>query len=202
MPAQGMIYVVDDEPAIRRSLERLLGAADYDVLAFDSASAFIAAAPGLRAGCVLLDLKMPDLDGLDVQQWLNQRNVALPVIIVSGHGDVRTAVTAMKEGAADFIEKPFNDDRLFAAIDSALAGMARGSATQEAADAARRITNLTPREHEVLDALASGHTTKMIAYELGISVRTVEAHRGRMLERLGTKRLAQAVRYAVLARLA
>ncbi|WP_088342788.1 MULTISPECIES: response regulator [Rhodomicrobium] len=202
MSAQSMIYVVDDEPAVRWSLQCLLETARYNVLTFDSGGAFIEAVPRLEAGCVLLDMRMPDLSGLDVQHWLNQNYIALPVIIISGHGNVHTAVAAMKRGATDFIEKPVDRQRLFAAIENALAGSARRSAPEEAAEAARRIVNLTPREHEVLEALASGHTTKMIAHELGISVRTVEAHRGRMLERLGTKRLAQAVRYAVLASLA
>ncbi|WP_088346872.1 MULTISPECIES: response regulator [Rhodomicrobium] len=197
-----MIYVVDGEPAVRRSLERLLRTAGYEVLAFESSPTFVAAAPGLRSGCVLLDLQMPGLGGLEVQQCLRERSVSLPVIMMSGNADVRMAVKAMKGGAADFIEKPFDDGRLFSAIHSAVSRIVRGDVSEAAADAARRLTALTSREHEVLDALASGYTTKMIAYELGLSVRTVEAHRGRMLERLGTKRLAQAIRYAVLASLA
>jgi two-component system response regulator FixJ len=122
-------------------------------------------------------------------------------VVVTAHGDVRTAVNAMKAGAVDFIEKPFNDDQLFLAINDALAATSRRSSLSTTKEARRQIGQLTPREDEVLTALAAGMTTKMIAYKLGISIRTVEAHRGRMLERLGTKRLAKAIRMSVLANL-
>lgn len=199
---QRTVYVVDDESEVRRSLERLLHSAGYEVVPFESARTFLAAAPALKDGCALLDFKMPELTGLEVQERLNSLGVTLPVVIMTGHGDVRTAVTAMKAGAVDFVEKPFDHDRLFYAIENALAYYGREDVRGEAQDAARRVSRLTPREHEVLSALASGLTTKMIAFELGISVRTVEAHRARMLDRLGTKRLAEAIRFSVLAGLA
>jgi two-component system, LuxR family, response regulator FixJ len=196
------VYVVDDERFIRRSLERLLRSADYDVLSFESPRTFIAAAPVLDFGCVLLDLKMPEMTGLEVQEQLNAGRVSLPVVMMSGHGDVCVAVKAMKAGAADFIEKPFEEDELFTAVCTALTHRAPRHLHGEAEDAAERVTSLTPREHQVLSALASGSTTKMIAFELGISIRTVEAHRARMMERLGARRLAEAIRYSFLASLA
>lgn len=199
MPRRQTIYLVDNEPAARRSLERLLQSAGYDVLSFESATTFLAVAPSLGFGCVLLEVGMPELSGFDVLERLRQSGVALGVVMMAADGDVRTAVSAMKAGAADFIEKPFEHNTLVAALEEALAGVPAGSNSGEAKDATRRIAQLTPRESEVLAALAAGMTTKTIAFELGISVRTVEAHRGRMLERLGTKRLAEAIKLAVLA---
>jgi two-component system response regulator FixJ len=195
------IYLVDDEPAVRRSLARLLDSAGYDVLSFESPRSFLVAAPGLNEGCVLLDIRMPEINGLEVLEHLHQGGIILGVVVVTAHGDVRTAVNAMKAGAVDFIEKPFNDDQLFLAINDALAATSRRSSLSTTKEARRQIGQLTPREDEVLTALAAGMTTKMIAYKLGISIRTVEAHRSRMLERLGTKRLAKAIRMSVLANL-
>jgi two-component system response regulator FixJ len=142
---------------------------------------------------------MPELNGLHVLDRLRESRNDLGVVMMSAHGDVRIAVDAMKAGAVDFIEKPFDDEKLFLAIDDALAETSQATTMSVAREAERRIAQLTPREYEVLSALASGMTTKTIAYTLGISVRTVEAHRGRMLERLGTKRLAKAIKLSVLA---
>lgn len=199
MPRRQTIYLVDHEPAARGALERLLQSAGYEVLSFESPTTFLAVAPSLHHGCVLLDVEMPELSGFDVLDRLNQSGVALRVVMMAADGDVRTAVNAMKAGAADFIEKSCERDTLFAALDDVLAGAPAGGNANETREASRRIAQLTPREHEVLVALAAGATTKTIAFELGISVRTVEAHRGRMLERLGTKRLAEAIKLAVLA---
>jgi two-component system response regulator FixJ len=146
---------------------------------------------------------MPEIDGLAMQGQLNHLGFRLPVIVITGHGDIPTAVQAMKAGAVDFIEKPFDDERLIAAIEAALADFGRGFADRETAtEAVERIATLSPRERQVLDALVAGRPSKVIAYDLGISVRTVEVHRARMLERLGTRRLAEAIRLAVLADLA
>jgi two-component system response regulator FixJ len=146
---------------------------------------------------------MPEMDGLAMQGQLNHLGFRLPVVVITGHGDIPTAVQAMKAGAVDFIEKPFDDERLIAAIEAALADFGRGFADREAAtEAVERIATLSPRERQVLDALVAGRPSKVIAYDLGISVRTVEVHRARMLERLGTRRLAEAIRLAVLADLA
>lgn len=196
------VYVVDDDPAIRRSLERLLDAVGFRVASYATPAAFLGVADDLAMGCVLLDLRMPEMDGFEVQARLMLINPDLPVIVITAQGDVQTAVRAMKTGAVDFIEKPYGDDALIAAIESALnTGAAKGRAADIAA-AAVLIETLSPREREVLDALVAGQPNKVIAFKLGISVRTVEIHRSRMMDRLGVRQLGQAVRISVLASLA
>lgn len=196
------VYVVDDDPAIRRSLERLLDAVGFRVNSYATPSAFLGVADDLAVGCVLLDLRMPEMDGFEVQARLLLLNPDLPVIVITAQGDVQTAVRAMKAGAVDFIEKPYSDDALIAAIESALnTGAAEGRGADIAA-AVVLIDTLSPREREVLDALVAGQPNKIIAFGLGISVRTVEVHRSRMMDRLGVRQLGQAVRLSVLASLA
>jgi two-component system response regulator FixJ len=202
MAAAPLVYVVDDDPAIRRSLERLLDAVGFRVTSYATPTAFLGVAADLAIGCVLLDLRMPEMDGFEVQARLLLINPNLPVIVITAQGDVQTAVRAMKAGAVDFIEKPYSDDALIAAIESALK---TGAATGRAADiaaAAALIATLSPREREVLEALVAGQPNKVIAFDLGISVRTVEVHRSRMMDRLGVHQLGQAVRLSVLAGLA
>ncbi len=197
------VHVVDDDPAVRRSLERLLDAAGFHVVSYQSPAAFLNAASGLSAGCVLLDIRMPGVNGLEVQARLNRLRVNLPVIVMTGHGDVPSAVRAMKAGAVDFLEKPFDDETLLNAIGGAFAKASRLiGGDREAVRAAQRIATLSPREREVLDALLAGRPNKIIAFDLNISVRTVEVHRARMMERLGTKQFADAIRLAVMATLA
>ena len=196
------VYVVDDDPAIRRSLERLLDAMGFRVVSYATPTAFLGAADDLAMGCVLLDLRMPEMDGFEVQARLLLINPDLPVIVMTAQGDVRTAVRAMKAGAVDFIEKPYSDDALVSAIESALKiGGAKGRA-EDIAAAALLIDTLSHREREVLEALVGGQPNKVIAFSLGISVRTVEVHRSRMMDRLGVRQLGQAVRLHVLASLA
>jgi two-component system response regulator FixJ len=202
MATERIVHVVDDDPAVRRSLGQLLYSADFECVGYESAVAFLDAAPGISTGCVLLDVKMPEIDGLAVQGQLADLGFDLPVIVITGHGDISTAVAAMKGGAVDFVEKPFDDERLFASIEAALADPGPGRTDREAADAAERIATLSPRERQVLDALVAGCPSKVIAHDLGISIRTVEVHRARMLVRLGTRRFAEAIRLAVLADLA
>lgn len=202
MATERIVHVVDDDPAVRRSLGQLLYSADFECVGYESALAFLKAAPAIAAGCVLLDLKMPEIDGLAVQGQLSRLGFNRPVIVITGHGDTSSAVAAMKGGAVDFIEKPFDDERLFTSIEAALANARPGRADREPAEAAERIATLSPRERQVLDALVAGRPSKVIAHDLGISIRTVEVHRARMLERLGTRRLAEAIRLAVLADLA
>ena len=197
-----IVHVVDDDAAVRRSLERLLDSAGFTPVLYESAVSFLGAAQGVSAGCVLLDVRMPDMDGLELQTRLIRLGFALPIIVMTGHGDVQTAVRAMKAGAHDFIEKPFDDERLLAAIDQALALSGRGSRERETAEALDKIATLSPRERDVLDGLVAGKPNKVIAYGLGISVRTVEVHRARMLERLGTRSTAEAIRVAVMGTLA
>jgi two-component system response regulator FixJ len=163
--------------------------------------AFLEAVPRLSEGCVLLDVRMPKLDGLAVQAQLAKLECSLPVIVITGQGDVQTAVRAMKAGAVDFIEKPFDDQVLIDAIEAALSRSGRLQPGREAIEAVERLAALSPREREVLDALMAGHPNKVIAYDLGISVRTVEVHRARMMHRLGVRQLAEAIRLAVIARM-
>lgn len=201
MTAAQFVYVVDDDPAIRRSLERLLDAEGFRVASYATPMAFLGVASELAIGCVLLDLRMPEMDGFEVQARLLLINPDLPVIVITAQGDVQTAVRAMKAGAVDFIEKPYSDDALLAAIGAAMKmGTSKGRA-EDIAAAALLIDTLSPRERQVLEALVAGQPNKVIAYSLGISVRTVEVHRARMMDRLGVRQLGQAVRLSVLASL-
>jgi two-component system response regulator FixJ len=202
MAAEATVHIVDDDPAVRRTLERLLDTMGFQTRSYESASAFLDVAYSLPAGCVLLDVRMPGMDGLELQARLFQLGIALPVVVVTGQGDVQSAVRAMKAGAVDYIEKPYSDAVLAAAINTALSSGGWIGRDREAMRAAQRITALSPREREVLDALVEGRANKVIAYDLGISVRTVEVHRARMMVRLGVRQLPEAVRLAVIARLA
>ena len=202
MSADRTVHVVDDDATVRRSLERLLDTGGFPVISYESPLAFLEAAPGLSGGCILLDIHMPAIDGFEVQARLNRLGVTLPVIVMTGYGDVASAVQAMKAGAVDFLEKPYDDKTLLNAIEAALAKATPFVRDREAVQAAQRIATLSPRERQVLDALLMGRPNKVIAFELGISVRTVEVHRARMMERLGTKQIADAIRLAVTAKLA
>ncbi|MFN5720028.1 MAG: response regulator transcription factor, partial [Bradyrhizobium sp.] len=187
------------DPAIRRSLERLMDAVGFQVASYATPKAFLDVAGSLLGGCVLLDLRMPEMDGFEVHARLRSINPDLPVIVVTAQGDVQTAVRAMKAGAVDFIEKPYGDDALIAAIESALKTSAARGRTDDIAMAAELINTLRPRERQVLEALVAGQQNKVIAFNLGISVRTVEVHRSRMMDRLGVHQFAEAVRLLVLA---
>ncbi|HLQ94618.1 MAG TPA: response regulator [Xanthobacteraceae bacterium] len=202
MTGERTVHVVDDDAAVRRSLERLLDAAGFNTISYETPMAFLAAAPGLSAGCVLLDVRMPGMDGLTLQARLAKMDNRLHVVVMTGQGDVPTAVRAMKAGAVDFIEKPYDDEVLIKAIELALSLPRPSDRNREAAEAAERIAALSPRERQVLDALVAGRPNKVIAYDLSISARTVEVHRARMMERLGVRQLAEAIRLAVMARLA
>ena len=201
MPAERTIHVVDDDAAVRLSLERLLGSMGFATVSYTTPGAFLLEAPHLLGGCVLLDVKMPGISGLEVQARLRAIGFVPPIIVITGQGDIQTAVLAMKAGAFDFLEKPYEDEVLLAAIEAALAA-SPDDHIHQAVDSAQRIARLSPREREVLDALVAGASNKVIAFDLGLSVRTVEVHRARMMERLGTRQLAEAIRLAVLATLA
>ena len=202
MPDERTVYVVDDDADVRRSLERLLLAAGFRAVLHATAADLIERASELSQGCILLDVRLPGTDGLELQARLADLGVRLPVILMTGHGDVPTAVRAMKAGAVDFIEKPFDDERLLGAIETALATTGQADREREAAAAAKRLSALSQRERQVLDGLVAGRPNKVIAHDLGISVRTVEVHRARMLDRLGARRASEAIRLAVLATLA
>jgi two-component system, LuxR family, response regulator FixJ len=201
MPVERTVYVLDDDEAVLRSLERLLSSANFKAVMFERPEQFLTAATTFKTGCVLLDVRLPGMSGLDVQAQLNRMRSDLSVIIVTAQGDIQTAVRAMKAGASDFLEKPYSDSALLASIEAALEKDQRPARDRDLADAIRRIGILSPREREVLDGLMAGRPNKLIAYQLGISVRTVEVHRARMMERLGTHQLAEAIRLGVMARL-
>jgi two-component system response regulator FixJ len=199
MGTERTVYVLDDDDAVLRSLERLLNSANFEPIIFDRPDLFLAAAKTFKTGCVLLDVRLPGISGLEVQAQLQLMRNDLPVIVMTGEGDIHTAVRAMKAGAADFLEKPYSDHTLLTAIEAAFADEHRLNRDNEIEDAVRRIAILSPREGEVLHGLLAGQPNKLIAYQLGISVRTVEVHRARMMERLGLHQLAEAIRLAVMA---
>jgi two-component system response regulator FixJ len=194
------IYVVDDDEAVRDSLHVMLEANGFAVAAFATGDAFIDHLPAEPFGCLLIDVRMPGRGGLEVQDELRTRHVPLPVIVMTGHGDVPLAVRAMKAGAVDFIEKPFSDELLLASIARALElGAQNREQETAAADAAARFALLTDRERQVLDGLVAGRPNKVIAYELSISPRTVEIHRARVMEKMRARSLSDLVRMALAA---
>lgn len=200
MTTSAVIYLIDDDDAVRQSLAFALTTAGLAVRAYEFAVAFLEALPGVQPGCVVTDVRMPGIDGLELQRRLNEQAVNLPVIIITGHGDVRLAVEAMKAGAIDFIEKPFDDDILLAAIQNAIERYDRtGEREQEAAQTRARLASLSPRETEVLHGLLAGHPNKTIAYDLKLSARTVEVHRANVMTKMGAGSLSDLVRMALIA---
>jgi two-component system, LuxR family, response regulator FixJ len=196
------VYLVDDELAVRRSISFMLKTAGMAVEAYESGEAFLKVAAGLDPGCVLLDVRLGGIDGLAVQQLLRERGIMLPVIIITGHGDVGLAVRAMKAGAVDFIEKPFEKATLIGAIAQAqLHTQGLEQLHRLAAVAQAQLNVLTPRERDVLDGLVNGHSNKVVAYELGISPRTVEIHRANLMAKLDVHSLSDALRIAFTARM-
>jgi two-component system response regulator FixJ len=178
----------------------MLKTSGHHVRTYESGLELLKSVPNLEPGCILLDIRMPGMDGLEVQSALRDKGVTLPVIIMTGHGDVTLAVQAMKAGAVDFIEKPFEKAVLLSAIDHGVERLRQSAANRERADdAAVRLGVLTPREREVLDGLAKGLPNKTIAYDLGISPRTVEIHRANLMTKLGVRSLSEALRIAFAA---
>lgn len=195
-----LVHVVDDDEAIRRSTGFMLKTSGCQVRSYESGDQLLKAAGTLDPGCVLLDIRMPGMDGLEAQAALKARGVGLPVVIMTGHGDVALAVQAMKAGAVDFIEKPFEKAVLLGAIEQGFQRLERSAeARVRASEAEVRLNVLTPREREVLDGLAEGLPNKTIAYDLGISPRTVEIHRANVMTKLGVKSLSEALRIAFAA---
>jgi two-component system, LuxR family, response regulator FixJ len=201
MPTKRTVYVLDDDEAVRRSLERLLSSANFEPVTFERSDMFLTAARTFKTGCVLLDVRLQGMSGLEVQEQLHQMRNDLPIIVMTAQGDVQTAVRAMKAGASDFLEKPYSDHTLLGSIEAAFAKENPSDRNDEIADAVRRVASLSPREREVLYGLMDGRPNKMIAFHLGISVRTVEVHRARMMERLGTRQLADALRLGIMSKL-
>jgi len=200
MPEDATIFIVDDDDAIRQSLELLLEASGFRAVSFPSGEKFLESLPSEAQGCVLVDVRMPGMGGLEVQEALSRRNSAVPAIIMTGHADVPLAVQAMRAGAADFIEKPFSDETILTSIAQALErGAAVRAAHAETANAAAHIERLTARERDVLAELVGGHPNKVIAHHLAISPRTVEIHRARVMEKMEARSLSDLVRAAIAA---
>lgn len=195
--SERVVHLIDDDDSVRRSVGFMLKTSGYQVHSYANGIDFLKEAKSLEQGCILLDIRMPGMDGLQVQEALGERGVSLPVIIMTGHGDVPLSVRAMKAGAIDFIEKPFAKETLLSALDAGLSVLKRtGTGRDRGRDAAIRLKALTPREREVLDGLADGLPNKTIAYDLGISPRTVEIHRANLMTKLNVRNLSEALRLA------
>ena len=193
------VYIVDDDSAVRDSLRMLLESAGHAVRDFDAARAFLSDAD-MDGGCLIVDIRMPGMSGLELQEELVRRNVSLPVIVITGHGDVPLAVRAMTAGAVDFIEKPFNDQRMLDSVARALQiGHQKRNRAGETQAARGLLVLLTPREREVFDQLVKGRPNKIVAHELGISPRTVEIHRSNIMDKLLARNLSDLVRTALAA---
>ena len=188
------VYLVDDEPAVLKSLSRLLRSEGFTVAAFGSPAELLEQLDPAARGCFVLDLAMPGLDGLALQNALSARGSELPILFLTGRGDIQKGVAAMKSGALDFLTKPVDDERLFEAVRAALEkDRARRRARSEVAEIGRRLATLTPREREVLEGVVAGRLNKQIAASLQIALKTVKIHRGRMMEKMGAKSVAELV---------
>jgi two-component system response regulator FixJ len=195
-----VVHVIDDDDAVRDSLAFLLRSADLLAATYDSAAAFLAALPSVESGCVVTDIRMPGLSGIDLLKQLKETRGDLPVIVITGHGDVPLAVEAMKLGAADFFEKPFDDDGLLAAVRAALnQRFDEELRERREAEIRERIASLSARERQVLDGLVAGQPNKTIAYDLGISPRTVEVYRANVMTKMRASSLSELVRMALVA---
>ncbi len=195
----GVVYVVDDEPRIRSSLALLLKSVGLSSTVFADATSFLAGHEAARAGCLVVDVRMPGMSGLELQEAMRQRGMDLPVIVITGHGDVAMAVRAMKAGAVDFIEKPFNDQIFIDAVQRALGlRKVRGAAPPtDRTEIERRIGILSPREREVMQLVVEGKPNKVVATRLGLSTRTVEVHRAKVMDKMQARSLAELVRMAI-----
>ncbi|MCG8523224.1 MAG: response regulator transcription factor [Pseudomonadales bacterium] len=192
---QQTVYVVEDDEAVRDSLELLLKSDSKPVKTYESANAFLKDYSDKMAGCIVLDIRMPGMDGMELQKKLNDKHSILPIIFVTGHGDVPMAVDAMKEGAVDFIQKPYREEALLEKIEAALEqDQEQRKSLDEKQEIIRRVKSLTPREREIMDRMIVGQANKVIAIELEISQRTVEIHRSRVMHKMGTHSLAHLVR--------
>lgn len=200
MQPDSTIYVIDDDDAVRQSLEFLLKTAGIKARGFESAKAFLEVLPGIRSGCIITDVRMPEMSGIDLLRRIKEIGVDIPVIVITGHGDITLAVEAMKIGAVDFLEKPFDDDQLLTAV--------RGTLSQDADTAKRnaelshiheKLAVLSNRERQVLEGLVAGNANKTIAFDLGISPRTVEIYRANLMTKMEANSLSDLVRMAMTA---
>jgi len=200
MPSEGIVHVIDDDDALRESLAFLLKSAKVPAATYESADEFLAQLANVQGGCVVTDVRMPGMGGIDLLKRLRELNNPIPVIVITGHGDVPLAVEAMKHGASDFLEKPFDDDLLLGAVKSALANQAVDSERQALrSEIAQRLALLSTRERQVLDGLVAGHPNKTIAYDLGISPRTIEIYRANVMTKMEAGSLSDLVRMALTA---
>jgi len=198
--AQPVVHIVDDDEGLRESLAFLLHSASLEVRSFESAKAFLDKLPHAMPGCVITDVRMPDMSGIELLRRLKELKISVPVVVITGHGDIALAVEAMKMGAADFFEKPFDDDLLVASVRAAL--RQREDQTKRGAERAEiehRISSLSPREKDVLAGLIEGRANKQIAFDLGISPRTVEIYRANLMNKMQADSLSDLVRMALIA---
>jgi two-component system response regulator FixJ len=188
------VHVIDDDDAVREAIEFLLSGADFTVSSYRSATDFLALLDRVAPGCIVSDIRMPGIDGLELQQKLNTAHCALPLIFITGHGDIPMAVQALRGGARDFIEKPFDQDVLLDAIRAALESTKTRASDPISGDLRERFESLTAREREVLKCLIAGNANKITAFELGMSIRTVEVHRARIMQKMRARSLSELVR--------
>ena len=199
MQTEAVVHVIDDDEAVRQSLSFLLKTAGHAVETYDSATAFLRHLPHIKPGCVITDVRMPDVSGIDLLHRLKEMQVRIPVIVITGHGDVPLAVEAMKSGAMEFLEKPFDDDALLVAVSAALSQ--HGADAKREADRAEivdRLASLSNRERQVLEGLVAGHANKTIAFDHGISPRTVEIYRANLMAKMQATSLSDLVRMALV----
>ncbi len=201
MTHDAVIHLIDDDDDVRHALAFLLTASGYAVRAYTSGDKFLEALPTLQPGCIITDVRMPGLNGLELQRALNIRQLKAPVIVMTGHGDIGMAVDVLKAGAVDFLEKPVDDEALLAAVRAASERhVLNARRDDEVAEIQTKLSILSPREAEVLNGLIAGHANKLIAYELGISARTVEVHRANVMTKMGAASLSVLVRMVLVAR--
>jgi two-component system response regulator FixJ len=200
MSANPVVHVIDDDEAVRRSLDFLLQSAHFKTRTYETALAFLNTLPDIPSGCIVTDVKMPEMSGIELLRHLRKKNLRMPVIIITGHADVPMAVDAMKSGAADFLEKPFDDDVLLMAVRAALASAENVKEREnEKAELQRRFELLSKREREVLEGLVVGKPNKTIAFDLGISPRTVEIYRANVMTKMRAVSLSELVRMTMIA---
>ena len=197
MPDNRIVHIVDDDEAVRQSLAFLLSSTGLAVRVYDSATSFLAGLASVKGGCLITDMRMPDMTGLELLHQLRAKACGLPAIVITGHGDVALAVEAMKAGAVDFIEKPFDQEAILTAVKAALE---RGGEGGDTAAIAARLASLSERERQVLEGLIAGHPNKAIAYDLGISPRTVEVYRANLMTKMEARSLSELIRMAILAK--
>jgi two-component system response regulator FixJ len=200
MPSSDTVHIIDDDEALRDSLTFLLRTVRLDVLSYPSAAAFLEALPDANLSCIITDVRMPGMSGIDLLRNLRERKISVPVIVITGHGDIPLAVEAMKIGAIDFLEKPFDDEVLIASVKAALR-QKEGEARRhgERAEIESRLATLSSRERDVLGGLVAGRANKQIAYDLGISPRTVEIYRANLMSKMQAGSLSDLVRMALIA---